>query len=285
MLPDNGVKICFAGCAPHAIRFRCMGVISKTKKARHKRLLAAGYLPEELPTPFNSNDLAKYRDALLAAYKPIPAQKNGDPWFFSYKSTASPIYFPRFGKQDRKHYILNPISFFLLSKEIADSWVEIRKVIGSSKISASQPIFDWTGDRTLVPLNFNERSRRLADLSVANNVLLKSDVARFFHSIYTHALAWAAHGKAPAKKNRSLTLLGNRLDLFSRNAQDGETIGIPVGPETSRILAELIGAGIDRRIAQESNLKSADCTRFVDDFAFGVSLANKLKGEYLRCDA
>src|ERR1700756_3777444 len=207
-----------------------MAATSKTKKDRHKRLLATGYFPEELTPAFTTVDLSRYRDSLLAQFNAIPNLKSGDSWFYAYRSSASPIYFPRFGKQDRKHFVLNPVSFFFLSKEISDRWVEIRKSLKTSKISASLPIFDWTEGRALLPNNFGERDRRTATLSVRNNFLLKSDLSRFYHSVYTHALAWAVHGKSIAKKNRSYALLGNRLDLLSRNGQDGQTIGVPVGP-------------------------------------------------------
>src|SRR5205823_13382710 len=121
-------------------------------------------------------------------------------------------------------------AFFFLSKEVSDHWVEIRKTLKKSRASASPPIFDWTEGRALLPNNFAERDRRTARLSVRNNFLLKSDLSRFYHSVYTHALAWAVHGKSAAKKNHSYALLGNRLDLLSRNGQDGQTIGVPVGP-------------------------------------------------------
>lgn len=244
---------------------------SKSKKDRHKRLLGAGFFPEELPPPFTTADLSKYRDSLLKAFGLIPNLKNGDPWYYGYRSSASPIYFPRFGKQDRKHFVLNPIGFFFLSHEISNHWVEIRKTLKRSATSASLPIFDWTDGRALLANNFGDRDRRTAKLSVRNNFLLKSDISRFYHSIYTHALAWAVHGKATAKKNRSYKLLGNRLDLLSRNGQDGQTIGVPVGPETSRILAELVGVAIDQDLLKEGKIGKNDFMRFVDDFALGVT--------------
>lgn len=94
----------------------------------------------------------------------------------------------------------NPINFLYLSREIADNWIEIKKAIRRSRSSASQPIFNWTAGRALLPINFSERDKRIANLSVMNNFLLRSDISRFYHSIYTHALAWALHGKAAAKK-------------------------------------------------------------------------------------
>ncbi|MGE0062424.1 MAG: RNA-directed DNA polymerase [Xanthobacteraceae bacterium] len=213
---------------------------SKTKKDRHKQFLKSGYFPDELPPPFNSRDIAKFRDYVLNSYNKIPNPKNGDPWFYSYRSNPAVIYFPRFGKQDRKHHILNPVSFFHLSNEIANNWVEIKKKLRESKYSASTLVFNWGDGQSLLKLDFGERDRRLSSISVNNTFVLISDIARYYHSIYTHALSWAVHGKQFAKKNRSYKHLGNRLDLLSRNSQDGQTIGIPVGPDTSRYSQNLL---------------------------------------------
>ncbi len=67
-----------------------------------------------------------------------------------FTSEPSWFYFPRFGKDDRKHGIPNPVSYLLLAQAIADNYVAIRKVAKSSKISASPPIFDWNGHRALM---------------------------------------------------------------------------------------------------------------------------------------
>ena len=243
---------------------------SKTKAERHKRLLRAGYFPEDLPPPFNTRDLSKFRDHLAKQFSKIP-NVNKEPWYYQYRSVPAVIYFPRFAKQDRKHHIVNPINFFFLSGEIADNWIEIRKLLKRSKSSASSVVFNWKDGRSLLRLDFEERDRRVSSISVGNTFVLVSDISRYYHSIYTHSLAWAAHTKPVAKKNRSNKLLGNRLDLLSRNAQDGQTIGIPVGPDTSRILAELVGSALDSDLVGSGQLGVSGFVRFVDDFVLGAS--------------
>jgi hypothetical protein len=242
---------------------------SRTKRTRHKRFLAAGFFPEELPPPFNSRDLAKNREALQRAFEAFP-QNRGEPPHLKFVSRPEVLLFPRYGKHDRRFTIMNPINYFFLSKEIADHWIEIRRHLKSSKYSISNLVFDWDGDRVFLKPNFAAKSKKLTEMSVRYSYILYSDIARFYHTIYTHALPWSLHTKELAKRTRGSTLLGNRLDTLVRNAQDGQTIGLPVGPETSRVLAELVGVAIDAEIYKREKTSSKGLIRFVDDMAVGA---------------
>ena len=116
------------------------------------------------------------------------------------------------------------------------------------------------------------KSQSDANIAARFNYVASTDITRFYHSIYTHSIAWSLHGKGVAKANRSdISLLGNRIDTLVRNAQDGQTIGIPVGPDTSRIIAEVIGAGIDAIIADIDGPRRGDLIRFVDDITGGAN--------------
>jgi hypothetical protein len=66
-------------------------------------------------------------------------------------------------------------------------------------------------------------------------------------------------------------LVGNLIDRLSRNLQDRQTIGLPVGPDTSRLIAELVGAAIDVEIQKKLNSVEGRGIRFVDDFTLGCS--------------
>src|SRR5690606_26294321 len=78
---------------------------------------------------------------------------------------------------------------------------------------------------------------------------LYADFSRYFPTIYTHALEWAVHGKAASKaalrSKPKRILWGSELDTYVRCMQDGQTQGLPIGPDTSYILAELLGSAID----------------------------------------
>jgi hypothetical protein len=47
--------------------------------------------------------------------------------------------------------------------------------------------------------------------------------------------------------------------------QDGQTIGISIGPETSHILTEIISVAIDVKLQEVLSLDERNAMRYVDD--------------------
>jgi Reverse transcriptase (RNA-dependent DNA polymerase) len=243
---------------------------SKHPRARHRRFLAAGFFPPEVPPCFYSEQLAKFRNSLLRDFDKLPLVK-GEPDFYFYKSNRASFNFPRFNNSDRRHSFINPIAYFFLSKTLSDSHVALRKITKKSKLSLSPSIFDWSGERALKRPIFDSRDTYLAQLNARFEYVVHSDIRAFYHSIYTHAIAWAVHTKTFAKKNRSPKHVGNLIDLLCRNSQDGQTIGLPVGPDTSRMIAEIVGSAIDCEVQRRIKLSNDSAMRFVDDFSFGCN--------------
>lgn len=106
------------------------------------------------------------------------------------------------------------------------------------------------------------------------NKLLKFDVSKCFDSIYTHSLVWAILGKSIVKDKLedSKSSFAGIFDKFMQSVNYGETNGILIGPEFSRIFAELIFQKIDQTVEhtltnQKIFLgKDYECYRYVDDF-------------------
>ena len=94
--------------------------------------------------------------------------------------------------------------------------------------------------------------------------MLQADVSRFYSSVYTHSIPWAIHSKATAKANQKMVLLGNRLDALVRLGQDQQTIGIPIGPDTSLVIAEMIMQRCDSYLLGQ--IPGIQGFRFIDDF-------------------
>lgn len=102
--------------------------------------------------------------------------------------------------------------------------------------------------------------------------LTKLDISDCFNRIYTHTIAWAVKSKSHAKKNKLQTSFEFSFDKLIQNANHGETAGILIGPEISRIFAEIILQRVDLDIikkADQAGLKlEADYSirRYVDDY-------------------
>jgi hypothetical protein len=104
--------------------------------------------------------------------------------------------------------------------------------------------------------------------------LTKFDVSGCFDSIYTHSLAWAIYGKDFAKQNLK-TILGSfpgKFDSLMQKLNHNETNGILIGPEVSRIFAEIILQAVDIEIAgkllEKGYIHNLDFKiyRYVDDY-------------------
>lgn len=101
--------------------------------------------------------------------------------------------------------------------------------------------------------------------------LFQFDISKCFPSIYTHSIAWAVKNKEYAKKNKHAYSFERRFDSLMQNANDQETHGIIIGPEFSRIFAEIILQRIDLNVLKKAHNKFAhkidySIRRYVDDY-------------------
>lgn len=104
--------------------------------------------------------------------------------------------------------------------------------------------------------------------------LVKADVAKCFDSIYTHSVAWAAHGHDVVKGNihRSKGTFGAEFDELMRRLNHNETSGITIGSEVSRIFAEVILQAVDLDIHDQLRHEKLEfgvdyeILRYVDDY-------------------
>ena len=111
-------------------------------------------------------------------------------------------------------------------------------------------------------------------------ILKTIDTSRCFDSIYTHSISWATMSKGVAKESKALKTRADQFDRLMQNLNHGETSGIIIGPEISRIFAEVIFQRID--VTAMERLKTMDLIfgrdyeayRYVDDvFVFSNSKA------------
>ena len=140
----------------------------------------------------------------------------------------------------------------------------------SSADPVDSPEYTYFGYRGYDRLYRFFNSKRLVDLEARFGVLWKMDVAKCFDSIYTHSISWATRGKEFSKSINDTKSFGDDFDLVVRSANNNETNGIPIGPEASRIFAEVIFQDIDCAVDAHLSpeLKSGvdyEVVRYVDD--------------------
>lgn len=106
------------------------------------------------------------------------------------------------------------------------------------------------------------------------NFLFKFDISKCFDSIYTHSISWAVLGLDNVKENvdASKKNFSGIFDKFIQYSNYGETNGILIGPEFSRIFAEIILQRIDKIVEEKIKLKGFinkidyELYRYVDDY-------------------
>lgn len=106
--------------------------------------------------------------------------------------------------------------------------------------------------------------------------LVKFDLQSCFDSIYTHTISWATAGGADKVKvlpGYHGSWVGDAFDNLMQSVNARETNGIVIGPEFSRIFAEIILQYIDQKVEQElweeKELRhkfTYECYRYVDDY-------------------
>lgn len=120
-------------------------------------------------------------------------------------------------------------------------------------------------------------SKRWHALEAHWNFMRRLDIANCFKSIYTHSVAWStgtdSHSKNHIKARNDIEDMdiGRAFDKIMQISNWGETNGICIGPEASRIFAEIIFQKIDSEIrARLDGLLNSggkyEYLRYVDDY-------------------
>jgi hypothetical protein len=227
-------------------------------------LLMQGYFPQELPPVFNTESFAKLVSTKRQEDYTRPAK-------LSHRSAQLIKHdIPNLKLRRRITGIPNPLFYFFLCDTIENYWSNIQNHYGRSKLSRSKPSLNpnMLGRSMLRTLSENKLIDERLFIRSRSKYILKTDITRFYPSVYTHSIPWALHTKPVAKQHTTdSNYFGNILDRDTRNLQDGQTIGIPIGPDTSLIIAEIVLAAFDEQLLR--NLPHLLGFRYVDDFELG----------------
>ena len=234
------------------------------------RLLEAHYLAEELPDVVTSGAFATWYASNASTLA------GGFPGTTTRQGTFSA---PRSSTTRRIVSLPHPSHQLALSMLIARKRRAIRAAIDGAGISLYSTKASPRQGLAFRGIDFGARPSREASMLARHPVVLTADVANFFHTVYTHSLPWAVLGKQHVKSIRegadkaAKRKLGehwsSKLDDILQSGNARETFGIPVGPDTSKIIAELLLAGVQKHPDLASHLSGRPAYRLVDDFFIG----------------
>lgn len=284
-----------------------------------KDLIERGYFPKELPPPFDTTDLSTDIAATLNSWTTVFENntKVDSPTFVltqnpgetlpkfkdrkkthradfisKYNASKAIVYSISKGKLSRRFLqIPNPKHFSILSEKIVSRWADYETVYNLSDYSQSHPIPETAADKRSV----STFSKSVADFrnsllktSIDKLIEVRVDISKFYHTIYTHSVAWALLGKENAKRyfkekdnldtliaggdtDAALYKYAESVDIAIRACQERQSIGIPIGPDTSLIIAELIACRIDSILKARFSPIGLKACRYYDDYYLYVS--------------
>lgn len=253
-----------------------------------RALLSKGYFPKELPPVFTTEDFGSLSQDVLVRWKsdgvfkidtkslgktPCKKKRRDAYTYFLESAEAEILSKPKRGYERRNLHITHPIPQALLVKEISDNWKEIQKWLSKQVFSLDEIKASQEYDRGIKEINFSAHREKSFYLEATADWLVKTDITRFYPSIYTHSIPWAAYGKERVKSRLGYYKgsFADRIDVLVRACNRNQTVGIPIGPETSRIIAEVISSRIDADFQDhELDLAAHSVDRLQDDWSVGA---------------
>lgn len=248
------------------------------------KLLSYGYLFKELPPVFNSIELGSKFHLLE-----LPKYTNTKCIDFSL---------PKGQYARRVLQLPHPYNYIHLVNHLTETnnWKlmqdHFEKSIFSNSIvkenkKAGQKIENKDNRATQTNYNSFNASKRKAILDAYDMLYeLKVDISKYYPSIYTHSIVWAILSKERAKKiwrikekdrpnepDFSSYEFADKLDCLIRSCQDNQSVGIPIGPDSSHIIAEIIGCFIDKQIQNE--FPELKAFRYFDDYHIYIETEEK----------
>ena len=257
--------------------------------------LQRGYFPGGLPPDFRPNGLEK----IFLFYKENCDRLKRKPF------KAIHFTFPKLGitLKRRTGQIVHPLSVIGMAILLETWWEQIASFLSRTSdtfIETSMPMEDPEKIRYISPSFTHSKLRKLLDeLNICYPFVLKLDIQAYYPSLYTHAIAWSFVGKEETKalledssrKKQLQNLLNKKeicdperlselsikeklyviaewLDRWIRTGQEQESYGIPVGPDHSLLIGEIVGKSLLMELTStiRNHTKDFFLVRHVDDF-------------------
>lgn len=248
-------------------------------EARRFFLKSESYCSIDLPSYFDFAPLLTKLSGLIAGR---PVQKIRDAHSFEHVNHT--IFSNKDGNFDwRPYQLINPIIYIDLVNAITrrDEWSLIAQAFEGFKKPnvecVSIPISNATArkDRAeTVNRWWHDFEQRSIQLALEYEYLAVTDIVDCYGAIYTHAIAWAIHGRETAKADHSQALIGNLIDKRFMYMHFGQTNGIPQGSVLSDFVAEIVLGWVDTELAkliEKRKIEDYKVLRYRDDYRIFAS--------------
>lgn len=241
--------------------------IASLSAFRLRRFLEAGYFPLELPPTFSTRNFGREAFQLSRLWTGQQLR--------SFRSSPERYSVPRAGRIRRQLEIVNPINQLHVADLISANWDDILARIRRSGTTVYRAQFQVRlNARCLAGVNYDEADRRKIQILAQHGRYIQTDIVRFFPSIRTDTIAWALRGKAWVQANAASRAFQNsyasQLGDAVAAGQGGQAIGIPVGPDTSWILAEVVASELEETAKRGIPDLDTRGVRYADDMFVGV---------------
>ena len=200
-------------------------------------LLGKGYIPKELPPCFISTEFANkfnqikndllanensalnkilatiQRDTTLTATAKVEEKIKAKQIFKNKLKFSDSVYFtiPKVGLARNTIKLPNPLHQGKLSEFITSNYNHISPLYNDSKLSTTKPIIETEtgeGKRSVKHDNYGYFKEQSVIKSFNFQIQLKTDISKFYSSIYTHSIPWVTFGgKERYKRNKIYILL------------------------------------------------------------------------------
>lgn len=222
----------------------------------NQKLLDYGLFSEKLTPIFTSEPFGAW------------VRKNGISFYKENSFSSVKYRLTRNNNAPRIIEIPHPIAYYRLCESIKTNWKYIIAKIGEIEDYAERsmvvPKPNNLNKRLVSMMSYDKRDDEkflILDKSTNKKYFVHADVTNCYPSIYSHSIPWALVGHQTAKDNMTnKTKWYNKLDFAIRSMQRNETVGIPIGPDTSSLISELVLSRVDKE------LKKYKYLRFIDDY-------------------
>lgn len=256
-------------------------IIAVHKEMITEWLLLHGYYPEQyvLPPCFSVSGLS-LKESRYIEHRELT---------FPRRKGLAKISFPKTDLTDREFAIIHPHYYHDLVWELMNDWDDVIALLFNPNnriYSYSFPIPVNEPAKENKPLRSGRMIYEFLEMAEKDLVveahrfshIIRLDITNFYPSIYTHTICWAWEGRDGKNQGRiacangsNAKRLGDRLDKLFQYANDGRTVGLPIGSVLTDLVAEIILSERDLVISQQldnlDNLKGEYlATRFKDDY-------------------